>query len=116
VARALLEALAFQVRAMTEAFAAAGIALRELRADGGAAAMDSLLQLQATNSRVAVARSASLEATARGAATVAGLEIGLWHSLDQLGELWQSSRRFSPEDPSLVDARYAAWLRACERS
>ena len=116
VARALLEALAFQVRAMTEAFAAAGIDLRELRADGGAAAMDSLLQLQATNSRLEVARSASLEATARGAATVAGLEIGVWHSLEQLGELWQSSRRFSPKDPMLVDAGYAAWLRACERS
>ena len=116
VARALLEALAFQVRAMTEAFESAGIALRELRADGGAAAMDTLMQLQATNSRVLVARSSSLEATARGAATVAGLAIGLWHSLEQLGELWQCDSRFSPEDPTFVDLGYEVWLRACERS
>jgi glycerol kinase len=116
VARALLEALAFQVRAMTDAFGAAGIELRELRADGGAAAMDTLMQLQATNSRLAVSRAASLEATARGAATVAGLEIGVWHSLEHLGELWHADRRFSPQDPTLVDAGYESWLRACERS
>jgi len=116
VARALLEALAFQVRAMTEALSVAGIELRELRADGGAAAMDTLMQLQATNSRLVVARSASLEATARGAATVAGLEIGVWHSLEQLGELWQCDRRFSPEDPTFVDPGYEAWLRACQRA
>ncbi len=48
------ESLAFQVRAMTEAFVAGGVALRELRCDGGASAMDLLLQLQATNSRVSV--------------------------------------------------------------
>jgi len=116
VTRALLEALAFQVRAMTDAFRAAGIELSELRADGGAAAMDTLMRLQATNSRVQVARSKTLEATARGAATVAGLEIGVWHSLEQLGDLWQCDQRFSPEDPSLVDPGYEAWLRACERS
>jgi glycerol kinase len=101
---------------MTDAFAGAGIELRELRADGGAAAMDSLMQLQATNSRLTVARSSSLEATARGAASVAGLEIGVWHSLEQLGELWQPERRFNPEDPTFVDVGYEAWLRACDRA
>ena len=116
IARALVEALAFQVRAMTNAFESAGIALRELRADGGAAAMDSLMQLQATASRLSVARSRSLEATARGAATIAGLEIGYWHSLEQLAELWELDRSFAPEDPSFLDASYAAWLRACERA
>ena len=116
VARALVDALAFQVRAMTDAFAGAGIELRELRADGGAAAMDTLMQLQATNSRLTVARSSSLEATARGAASVAGLEIGVWHSLEQLGELWQPERRFNPEDPTFVDVGYEAWLRACDRA
>jgi len=101
---------------MTDAFGTAGIALHELRADGGAAAMDSLMQLQATTSRLKVARSRSLEATARGAATLAGLEIGYWHSLEQLEELWELDRAFTPEAPSLLDASYAAWLRACERS
>jgi glycerol kinase len=116
VARALLESLAFQVRAITDAFQSGGVALRELRADGGAAAMDSLLQLQATISRLDVVRSRSLEATARGAACVAGLEIGVWHSLEELGELWEYDARFTPLDPLLVDAGYEAWLRACDRS
>ena len=52
LARALIEALAYQVRAMTDAFVAGGVTPHELRCDGGAAAMDLLLELQATNSRV----------------------------------------------------------------
>ncbi|MGD0055875.1 MAG: glycerol kinase GlpK [Acidimicrobiales bacterium] len=116
IARALVEALAYQVRAMTDAFAQHGIALSELRADGGAAQMDLLMQLQATNSRLAVQRSASLEATARGAATLAGLSLGLWPSLDDLAERWRRDRRFEPQDPLFADIGYAAWSRAVERS
>jgi glycerol kinase len=116
IARALVEALAYQVRAMTDAFGENNIALHELRADGGAAQMDLLMMLQATNSRLPVLRSTSLEATARGAATLAGLSLGLWTSLDELAELWSSDRRFEPGDPSNVDAGYAAWRRAAERS
>jgi glycerol kinase len=116
IARAVLESLAFQVRAITDAFQDAGIALRELRSDGGAAAMNSLMQLQATNSRLDVRRSTSLEATARGAATLAGLASGLWDSLDELRELWEYDAHFVPEDPTNVDLEYDAWLRACERS
>jgi glycerol kinase len=116
IARALVESLAYQVRAMTDAFAQGGIALHELRADGGAAAMDTLMQLQATNSKLPVLRSTSLEATARGAATIAGLGAGLWSSLDELGELWTFDRRFEPEDPVWVDIGYAAWTRSLERS
>ena len=116
IAKALVEALAYQVRAMTDAFSDAGIKLRELRADGGASSMDTLLQLQATNSRLEVLRSTSLEATARGAATVAGLEIGVWHSLEQLAELWSYERRFSPGDPIFADLGYQAWLLAAQRA
>ena len=89
---------------MTDAFGDGGIALHELRADGGAAAMDLLLQLQATNSRLAVLRSTSLEATARGAATLAGLGAGLWSSLHELDDLWSStndSAGGSPRRPRL---------------
>jgi glycerol kinase len=114
IARALVEALAYQVRAMTDAFAANGIALHELRADGGAAAMDLLMQLQATNSRLAVVRSSSLEATARGAATVAGLEIGVWNSLEEIAGLFESDHRFEPEDPLFADLGYQAWRRAVD--
>ncbi len=116
VARALVESLAYQVRAMTDAFIANGLNVHEIRADGGAAAMNLLLGLQATNSQRPVLRSASLEATARGAATLAGLEVGYWSSLDELASLWHADQRFEPEDPTLVNVGYAAWLRAVERS
>jgi glycerol kinase len=116
IARALIESLAYQVRAMTDAFAHGDIALHELRADGGAAAMTTLLQLQATNSKLPVLRSTSLEATARGAATIAGLSVGVWSTLDELGAQWTFDRRFEPEDPLWVDLGYAAWTRALERS
>jgi glycerol kinase len=116
IARALIEALAYQVRAMTDAFRTGGVELRELRCDGGAAAMDLLLSLQATNSKVTTLRSSTLEATARGAASVAGLEIGLWGSLDELEATWHSTSRFEPEDSLVVDAQYADWCRALERA
>jgi glycerol kinase len=112
IARALIEALAFQVRAMTDAFGDGGIALHELRADGGAAAMDLLMQLQANNSRLPVLRSTSLEATARGAATIAGLGAGLWTSLEQLNDLWTFDQSFEAQDPLFVDLGYAQWQRA----
>ncbi len=116
IARALIEALAYQVRAMTDAFRRGGVELKELRCDGGAAAMDLLLALQATNSKVAVRRSSTLEATARGAASIAGLEIGLWGSLEALEEHWRGTSRFEPDDALLVDAGYDAWCRAIDRA
>jgi glycerol kinase len=116
VARAVLEAQAHQVRAMTDTFSAAGVELRELRADGGAAAMDLLLEQQATGSRLTVRRSSTLEATARGAATIAGLAAGVWDSLDELAGSWRSSATFTPGDPAAGDALYAAWRRAVERA
>jgi glycerol kinase len=115
VARALVEALAYQVRAITDAFAAHGLGLTELRADGGAAAMDLLMQLQATNSRVRVRRSANLEATAHGAAALAGEAVGLWRRED-LANAWCSQADFTPEEPLFVDLGYEGWLRAAQRA
>ncbi|MGH9021167.1 MAG: FGGY-family carbohydrate kinase, partial [Acidimicrobiales bacterium] len=116
IARALVEALAFQVRAMTDAFALAGATPTELRADGGAAAMDLLMDLQATASRLPVVRSASLEATARGAATIAGLGEGRLRDLDDVAALFEADRRFEPGDATSSDAGYNAWRRAVERA
>ena len=116
LARALVEALAYQVRAMTDAFRDGGVEVRELRCDGGAAAMDLLLSLQATNSRVNVLRSSTLEATARGAASIAGLEIGTWRSLEELKDRWHATARFAPDEPLFVDLGYASWRRALERA
>ena len=118
LARAVVEALAFQVRDMADAMmAATGRPLSEVRADGGAAAMGLLLQLQADQLRVPVSRPPSLESTALGAATLAGLAEGLWNSLDDLASGWQAEVTKVPEaDPVLADALYGTWQRAVERS
>ena len=116
IARAVFEAQVFQVRSMTDAFAGAGVPLVELRADGGAAAMDTLLDLQATASRLTVRRASSLEATAKGAACAAGLAVGVWESLDELASLWRSNYEATPGDSALLDAAYAQWLRAVDRA
>ena len=118
LARACVEAMAFQVRDMTDAMAAASChPLSALRADGGAAAMDLLLELQAEQSRMPVARPRSLESTALGAATLAGLAEGVWSSLDELAALWEADTAFEPQLPvELADATYAVWGRAVEKS
>jgi glycerol kinase len=118
IARACVEAMAFQVRDMTDAMAAASShPLSALRADGGAAAMDLLLELQAEQSRMPVARPCSLESTALGAATVAGLAEGVWSSLDELATLWAAEAVFEPRLPTeLTDVAHASWRRAVEKS
>ena len=118
IARATVEAMAFQVRDMTDAMAAASSSpLSLLRADGGAAAMDLLLELQAEQSRVPVARPRSLESTALGAATVAGLAEGVWSSLGDLSARWAADSLFEPQLPAeLADATHAAWRRAVEKA
>jgi glycerol kinase len=117
-ARACVEAMAFQVRDMTDTMvAASAYPLIALRADGGAATMDLLLHLQSEQSRMPVARPPSLETTALGAATLAGLAEGMWDSLNELAGLWTPSAQFEPELPvELTDAVYAVWQRAVERS
>ena len=118
MARATVEAIAFQVRDMTDAMRAASVhPLSSLRADGGAAAMDLLLQLQAEQSRMPVARPQSTESTALGVATLAGLAEGVWSTPDEVAALWRAEARFEPELPvELTDALYAAWQRAVDRS
>jgi glycerol kinase len=103
---------------MTDAMAAASaFPLSALRADGGAATMDLLLALQAEQSRMPVARPVSLESTALGAATIAGLAEGVWNSLDELAGLWHPETVFEPELPvELTDALHAGWRRTVEKS
>ncbi len=118
IVRACIEAIAFQVRDMTDAMATASASpLSSLRADGGAAAMDLLLRLQAEQSRMPVARPRSTESTGLGAATLAGLAEGVWGSLDELHGLWSASSEFEPELPAeLTDALYAVWRRTVDRA
>jgi glycerol kinase len=118
LARAVVEAIAFSVRDMTDAVNdAMGEPLSELRADGGASAMDLLLQLQADQCQTPVSRPLSVESTALGAATLAGLAEGVWGSLDELAGLWRPGASFAPSaGRELADLAHAAWLRAVERS
>jgi glycerol kinase len=118
LARAVVEAMAFQVRAILDAVVdAIAQPITMLRVDGGAAAMDLLLQLQSDQSQIAVARPTTLESTALGAATLAGLAVGMWSSLDELAAIWKLDREFTPAfDRAWVDALYGIWLRALERS
>ena len=96
----MVEAMAFQVRDVIDAMAATAHPLSALRVDGGASVMDLLLQMLADQIRVPVARPASLETTALGAATLAGLAEGVWASLDELAALWEADRVFEPQLPS----------------
>src|SRR5438132_943885 len=118
LARAALEAIAFQSRDVLEAMAAdAGIGVRELRVDGGAAANDFLCQFQADLMDVAVLRPSVIETTALGAAYLAGLGAGLWRSLDDLSRRWTIERTFTPAmDPATRAARCEGWRRAVERA
>src|SRR5437867_6913955 len=118
LARAALEAIAFQSRDVLEAMAAdAGIAVRELRVDGGAAANDFLCQFQADIMNVTVLRPSVIETTSLGAAYLAGLGAGLWRSLDDLGRRWAVERTFAPGmDAVTRAARCEGWRRAVERA
>jgi glycerol kinase len=90
-ARAALEAIAFQVADVLEAMQTdAGITLSELRVDGGAAANNLLMQLQADFLGVPVVRPAGLETTALGAAALAGLAVGYWKDLEDVARQWQT--------------------------
>ncbi|THF60613.1 glycerol kinase GlpK [Pseudothauera rhizosphaerae] len=118
VARAALEAIALQTVDLVEAMKGDGAApLTELRVDGGAAANDLLMQIQADLLGVPVVRSRMLETTALGAACMAGLGVGMWSGTDELTARWQAERRFEPAQPAArCEALRARWHRAVERS
>ncbi len=118
LARAVVEAMAYQTRDVVDAMRfASGREVTELRADGGAAVMDVLLQFQANQVQVPVARPTIQETTALGAAYLAGLAEGVWSSLDDLAHHWTLDQRFEPTvSAGAAKGRYDGWLRAVERS
>jgi glycerol kinase len=118
LARAAIEAMAYQTRDVVEVMNhASGLPLEVLRVDGGASVLDLLLQLQADQLRVPVARPEVQETTAVGAAWLAGLAEGVWSSTAELGGQWRLDAEFSPQAPvSVADSRHAGWRRAVERS
>jgi glycerol kinase len=114
----VVEAMAYQTRDVVAAMCdASGREVKLLRADGGASVMDLLLQLQADQLQVPVARPAIPETTALGAAYLAGLAEGVWSSLDELATHWALDVEFTPQATKAgADTRHAGWLRAVERS
>jgi len=118
LARAALESIAYQVTDLLDAMQAdSGIALTELRVDGGAATNDTLMQFQADLLGVPVVRPAVTETTALGAAYLAGLAVGYWPSLDAITGQWQVDRRFEPQmTRSAAAALRERWAAALQRS
>jgi glycerol kinase len=118
LARATLEAIAFQSAELIEAMAAdSGIALTELRVDGGASASDLLMQTQADILGVPVVRPRVTETTALGAAYLAGMGVGFWKDEAQIASLWSAERTFEPRMPrEAARERLGEWKRAVERS
>jgi glycerol kinase len=118
VARATLEAAAWQTREVLDAMGAvAGVRLSELRVDGGMTANDLLMQFQADVLGVPVVRPRVAETTALGAAFAAGLAVGLWPDREALRERWAADRRWEPRmDERLREREYAQWKKAVARS
>ena len=118
LARATLEAIAFQSAELLEAMTAdSGIALTELRVDGGATACDLLMQIQADLLGVPVVRPKVTETTALGAAYLAGLACGFWSDEAQIASMWSRDRVFEPTlSRGAAGERLEEWKRAVGRS
>ncbi|MBE7460421.1 MAG: glycerol kinase GlpK [Zoogloeaceae bacterium] len=114
IARAALEAIAFQSAELMQAMAAdCGRPLAELRVDGGAAANNLLMQFQADLLGAPVVRPRILETTALGAAYLAGLAAGVWKNREEIASHWARERSFAPNLPqAAAAARMAEWQRA----
>jgi glycerol kinase len=110
VARAALDGIAFQVADLVSAAGESGTRPAEVRADG-AAASDILLQMQADLLGVPVVRSAQAEATALGAAQLAGLAVGQLREAEIEG-LWRAGKRFEPDPATDRDRLMADWQAA----
>jgi glycerol kinase len=118
LARATLESIAYQTRDVVEAMVAtSGHQVPVLRADGGASANDLLLQIQADQLQVPVARPVVQETTALGAAWLAGLAEGVWGSAAEVASQWRLDREVVPATGrAAADRAWDGWRRAVERS
>ena len=93
-----------------------GETIDEIRADGGAAANDLMMQFQSDLSAVRLVRSVNIETTALGAAYFAGLATGLW-KIEELQEKWRIEKAFdSAGDPQRIQKLKSQWYKAVERT
>ena len=118
IARAALEATAFQTREVLDAMNAdSGVPLTELKVDGGMVVNETLMQFQADLLGVDVVRPRVAETTALGAAYAAGLAVGYWSSPSEVRDNWGEDRRWSPSmDPSERERLYRNWKKAVQRT
>ncbi|EON33620.1 MULTISPECIES: glycerol kinase GlpK [Gordonia] len=118
IARAALEASAFQTREVIEAMQAdSGVELSTLKVDGGMVVNELLMQFQADILDVPVVRPVVNETTALGAAYAAGLAVGFWESEDEIRANWAEDKRWEPGmEAAERDRLYAGWNRAVEHS
>ncbi|MEO6080876.1 MAG: glycerol kinase GlpK [Steroidobacteraceae bacterium] len=118
IARAALEATAYQVREVLESMQRdAGVALAELRVDGGMVSNELLMQFQADILGRAVVRPRITETTALGAAYAAGLAVGMWESIEVLRRQWVEARRWTPTMEDAERERlYRNWQKAVGRT
>lgn len=118
IARAVLEATAYQTRDVLDAMRAdAGIELESLKVDGGMVVNDLLMQFQADILGVPVIRPVVTETTVLGAAYAAGLAVGFWQNPDSLRANWAEDTRFEPQMTEADrDRLYASWQKAVSKS
>ena len=118
IARAALEATAYQVRDVVEAMQDdSGILLRQLKSDGGMVGNEFLMQFQADMLGAPVIRPQVRETTALGAAYAAGLAVGYWRNTDAMRENWAADKTWEPAMPeALRQQYYAAWQKAVGKS
>ena len=118
IARAALEATAFQTREVVEAMNAdSGVPLTSLKVDGGMVANSLLMQFQADQLGVPVTVPKVPETTALGAAYAAGLAVGFYSSLEEIRNLWQERETYKPNSTAAErDAAFRQWNRAVERT
>jgi glycerol kinase len=118
IARAVLEATAYQSREVVEAMNQdSGVDLESLKVDGGMVANDLLMQFQADLLGVPVIRPQVAETTALGAAYAAGLATGFWGEVEDLRENWQEDKRWEPKmDSAQRDEYYKFWKKAVTRT
>jgi glycerol kinase len=118
IARAALEGIAFQVADVLAAMQSdSGVALRELRVDGGAATNNLLMQIQADLLGVLVTRPSMPETTVLGATYLAGLAVAYWPDQESIAKQWTADRQFTPGiDEAQRADRQARWTRAVERA
>lgn len=118
IARAVLEATAYQTRELVDAMVAdSGVELTDLRVDGGMTMNELLMQFQADVLGTNVQRPKNIETTATGAAYAAGLSVGFWENLQALQQQTNAAKVWEPEmESEKVEALYNEWNRAVERT